>query len=183
MALNWAMLDARRLPVPLPNEHTIITVDSQVEYALAIPDRPQGTGNIDPRGVKRMKETGRLWLTDQRLVFTTPGGGKLKPSFDSLSIPLPSILSTKFEQPFFGANYLAMDVKPSADGGLNDGTVLEIRFNDRGIFEFVNTLEKTRERAIYMKRQSSLEEDEGLPVYTSSAGPSAHEDMPPGYDG
>lgn len=30
------------------------------------------------------------------------------------------------------------------------------------MFEFVSLLEKTRERAIYMKRQQAEEEDEGL---------------------
>ncbi|KAH7926768.1 hypothetical protein BV22DRAFT_1194101 [Leucogyrophana mollusca] len=187
MALNWAMLDSKRFPIPLPHEQTILTVDSQVEYTLIIPDAsPSGAGmagSVD--GVKNMKESGRLWLTDQRLLFTTPDGGKIRPSFDSLSIPLPSILSTKFEQPFFGANYLGIDIKPSAGGGLTDGTKLEIRFNDRGIFEFVSILDKTRERAIYMKRQAAMGEDEGLPTYTSSgtdAGSSNPEDMPPGYE-
>ena len=76
-------------------------------------------------------------------------------------MPLPSILSTRFEQPTFGANYLTFEVKPSASGGLSDGTKAEVRFKDRAMFEFVSLLEKSRERAIYMKRQIT-EEDEGL---------------------
>jgi WW domain-binding protein 2 len=81
--------------------------------------------------------------------------------FDSLSIPLPSILSTKFEQPFFGANYLTIEIAPSQGGGLTDGSKAEVRFKDKGLFEFTSALEKTRERAIYMRRQSA-DEDEGL---------------------
>lgn len=49
-------------------------------------------------------------------------------------------------------------VKPTPDGGLTDGTTLEIRFVNTGMFKFVSILEKTRERAIFMKRQ--LVEDE-----------------------
>lgn len=88
-----------------------------------------------------------------------------KPSFESLTIPLPSILSTKFEQPYFGPNYLTLDIRPSPEGGLNDGTKAELRFKDKGLFEFVGTLEKTRERAIYMRRQSA-EDEEGLRAYS-----------------
>lgn len=60
----------------------------------------------------------------------------------------------------FGANYLAFEIKPSSEGGLTDGTKAEIRLKDKGIFEFVGTVEKTRERAIYMKRQKAEEEEE-----------------------
>lgn len=74
---------------------------------------------------------------------------------------MPSILTTRFEQPTFGANYLTFEVKPSASGGLSNGTKAEVRFKDRAMFEFVSLLEKSRERAIYMKRQIT-EEDEGL---------------------
>ena len=82
-------------------------------------------------------------------------------SFDSLSVPLHSILLTRFEQPTFGANYLTFEVKPSPEGGLTDGTQAELRFKDRAMFEFVSLLEKARERAIYMKRQLR-EDEEGL---------------------
>lgn len=69
----------------------------------------------------------------------------------------------------------------------------ELRFRDRPMFEFVSSLEKTREKAIYMKRQESLEE-ESLPTYTSPPPPEASSssgtsvafgvtiDNPPGYD-
>ena len=80
---------------------------------------------------------------------------------DSLSVPLPSILSTKFEQPFLGANYLSIDINPTPGGGLTEGSKAEIRLKDKGLFEFVSSLEKTRERAIYMRR-SSADEEEGL---------------------
>lgn len=62
----------------------------------------------------------------------------------------------------FGANYLALEIKPSAEGGLTDGTTAEIRLKDQGLFEFVATLEKTRERALFMKRNKAQEDEEGL---------------------
>jgi len=105
---------------------------------------------------------GRIWITDRRFLFTSSPDS----SFDSLTVPLPSILSTRFEQPTFGANYLAFEIKPSSGGGLTDGTSVELRFKNQAMFQFVALLEKTRERAIYMKRQAT-QEDEGLPTYTS----------------
>lgn len=45
---------------------------------------------------------------------------------------------------------------------MNEGTKAEVRFKDRAMFEFVSLLEKTRERAIYMRRQAADEADEGL---------------------
>ena len=79
-------------------------------------------------------------------------------------MPLASILSTKFEQPFLGQNYLIVEIKPAADGGLTNGTKAEIRLRDKGLFEFASSLDKTRERAIYMKR-SGADEEEGLRMF------------------
>jgi WW domain-binding protein 2 len=67
----------------------------------------------------------------------------------------------------FGSNYLYFEIKPSSGGGLTDGTNVELRFKNRAMFEFVALLEKTRERAIYMKRQAAQAEDEdGLRAFS-----------------
>jgi len=186
MALNCVMLSPGRAPIPLPNELNIRTIDSGVEFALTIPDAPPSGSSSSggSGGARKLKDVGRLWLTDQRLIFVSDGENKS--SLESLSIPLTSLLSTKFEQPYFGSNYLSIDIKPAPDGGLAEGTKAEIRFRDKGLFEFVSVLEKTRERAVYMKRQS-MDDDEGLPTYTpAEAGPSDSggipDDAPPGYD-
>ncbi|PPQ95881.1 hypothetical protein CVT26_015573 [Gymnopilus dilepis] len=166
MALNWLMLNPDRTPVPLPNEMTITTIDSGVEISITIPDAPP-TGSSSAGGsggVKKLKAQGKCWLTDQRFLFAAVPGF----SWESLTVPLHAILSTRFEQPTFGANYLLFNVKPSPEGGLTDNTSVELRFKDRAMFEFVSLLEKARERAIYMKRQLA-EEDEGLPTYTMPA--------------
>ncbi|KAK7029408.1 hypothetical protein VNI00_014662 [Paramarasmius palmivorus] len=160
MALNCTMLNKTREPIPLPGEMFITTIDSGAEVILNIPESQDGDSS---GGGQKMKAMGRVWITDQRFLFTSAPDS----SFDSLTVPLPSILSTKFEQPMFGSNYLYFEIKPSSGGGLTDGTNVELRFKNRAMFEFVALLEKTRERAIYMKRQAAQAEDEdGLPTYT-----------------
>ncbi|KAF8638552.1 hypothetical protein AX17_002095 [Amanita inopinata Kibby_2008] len=176
MALNWTMLSPDRSPIPLPNEMTITNVNSGVELSLTVPDVPPtgaAASSGGSGGAKKYKALGRIWLTDQRLVFTSPPNN----AFDSLSVLLPSILSTRFEQPTFGPNYLTFEVKPSPGGGLTEGTSVVLRFKDRAMFEFVTLLEKTRERAIYMKRQVS-EDEEGLPSYSEPNGSQTTENVP-----
>ncbi|TFK18076.1 hypothetical protein FA15DRAFT_675565 [Coprinopsis marcescibilis] len=216
MALNWAMLNPNRTPIPLPGEMTITTIDSGVEVTITIPPEwqppPQppvggsssssahaaasssssGGGSssgapgahVSTGSFQKLKASGRVWLTDQRFIFVTEQGS----SFESLSAPLHSILSTNFHQPTFGSNYLSFELKPSPDGNLTEGTSVEIRFRDRAMFEFVSLMEKTRERAIYMRRQAA-EDGEGLPTYTMPANASTVTmvggvpiDNPPGYE-
>jgi hypothetical protein len=69
MALNWAMLNPNRTPVPLPGEMTIATVDTGVELLLTIPNAPPSADSISggSGGCKKLKALGRIWLTDQRV--------------------------------------------------------------------------------------------------------------------
>ena len=69
MALNWTMLDSSRNPVPLPDEMTILSIDSGAELTLTIPDAlpQQGAAAGGSGGAKKLKETGRIQLTDQRV--------------------------------------------------------------------------------------------------------------------
>ncbi|KAI0092097.1 hypothetical protein BDY19DRAFT_928323 [Irpex rosettiformis] len=192
MALNWAMLDASRSPVPLPHELIVRTV-SAADVSVTVPNAPPTSTSTSggSGGTRKLTGSGKIWLTDNRLIFVThdaPPKGAESTAFDSLSVPLAAILSTKFEQPFLGQNYLVVEIKPAAEGGLTNGTKAEIRLKDKGLFEFVSVLEKTRERAIYMKR-SGADEEEGLPGYSTpsnSAGSSTAtiipDEAPPGYD-
>ena len=69
MALNWAMLSPDRAPIPLPDELIIRTVDAGVELTVIIPNAPP-TGSATSGGSggsKKLKEAGRLFLTDQRV--------------------------------------------------------------------------------------------------------------------
>ncbi|KAI0677174.1 hypothetical protein C8Q78DRAFT_1065783 [Trametes maxima] len=190
MALNWATLSPSRQPTPLPHELTIRTIDSGVELLLQVPDAPPSGGATSggSGGSKKLKEVGRIWLTDQRLIFVADLPAKGSPSFHSLSVPHTSLISTKFEQPRFGQNYLAIEIKATPGCGLVDGTRAEVRFKDKGLFEFTSALEKTRERSIYMKRQSAEEEDglRNTPGPSGSSSPYVPGDVPdenpPGYD-
>jgi len=187
------MLDTKGLPVPLPDENKVLAVDDGVEAVIFVPyanPLPGLEGSGD-----RLKEMGQMILTDKRLIFL-PHKASTKLSFESLSVQLHAILSTKFVQPMFGANHLTMELKPAPDGGLTDGAKVEIRFKDKPMFEFISVLEKSRERAVYQKRAAMLEDD--LPMYSTPSEstnavntaaqpphpvpPPPSNDAPPGYD-
>lgn len=87
--------------------------------------------------------------------------GKTAPSFDSLSVPLTSIISTSFQQPLLGSNFLAMSIFPSPEGGLTNGTKAEVRFSGR-LFELAAALSKTREHAFETMRNRDPELEDGL---------------------
>ncbi|KAF8524588.1 hypothetical protein BU17DRAFT_74712 [Hysterangium stoloniferum] len=187
MALNWVTLNDTRQPVPIGEEHNVMVIGTGVEMVLSVPSQQSGGTPT------KLKETGGIWLTDQRLIFVRGLGTGHSP-LDTLSIPLASLLSTSFQQPTFSANYLLVDIKPSLGGGLTEGAKAEIRLKDQGMFGFVSALEKMRERALFMKRESALEDE--LPLYTSpstvasssatplniSATTRPPADAPPGYD-
>jgi hypothetical protein len=69
MALNWAMLNADRTPVPLPEETTIMTITDGADLTLTIPDAPPaGVSSAGGSGgSKKMKEEGCVFLTEQRV--------------------------------------------------------------------------------------------------------------------
>lgn len=85
-----------------------------------------------------------------------------KPCIESLSVPHHLIVSTKFEQPYFSANYLNLDIFPVPEGGLTPGTRAEVRFKDRGMFGWVEMLSRTREAAIVKRREDNLGEPDAL---------------------
>jgi len=203
MSLNWAMLDpSTSEPIPLPDEEFILSLQG-AEFTLYIPDAPPpSTGEASAGGAggqaKKMIGLGRVWTTDHRVIFV-PAKAKDTP-YTSLSIPLANVISSSFQQPIFGANHIVMQIAPSSGGGLTQGTKAEVRFKDRGVFEFVKVLEAARERAIAKERDRG---EEALPLYSAppsvgtsnavpQAGPSAPppapsgmappEDAPPGYE-
>jgi len=164
-----------------------MTVESGAEVSLIIPDvPPTGTSaSGGSGGGRKLNGTGNLFLTDQRLIFVSESDGG-STGFNTLTLPLPSILSTRFEQPYLGSNYVSIDIKPSPDGGLTPGTKSEIRLKNQGIFQFASLLEKTRERSLYMRRQMR-DEEESLPAYASpqqdpSRGGGTPVDAPPNYE-
>lgn len=68
MALNWTMLGEGRNPVPLPFEMIIKSMED-AELSLTIPEAlPSGSATSGGSGsAKKLKSTGRMWLTDLRV--------------------------------------------------------------------------------------------------------------------
>ena len=71
------------------------------------------------------------------------------------------MISTNFQQPLLGSNFLALSISPSPEGGLTNGTVAEIRCSGR-LFEFAAALSKTREHAVEAMRNVDPELEDGL---------------------
>ena len=70
MALNWTMINPDRIPVPLPNETTIMSVDSGADVSLTIPDSPPTAASATSGGSggeRKLNGIGKLFLTDQRV--------------------------------------------------------------------------------------------------------------------
>ncbi|CAE6503993.1 unnamed protein product [Rhizoctonia solani] len=198
MSLNWVMLDEQRKPVPLPNERTVATVPN-VQLTVHIPTPSDNTTNT----TQTLTASGDVWLTSDRFVFTAspqsqstslglftlvsqaissaPASEAPTTKLESLSLPWISVLSTSFVQPYFAANYLAMDVRPAQGGGLALGTKAEVRLTDRGMFEFIGMVDGIRSKAIERAREARL--GEPLPVYNQPQPGAAPpmEDLPPGY--
>jgi hypothetical protein len=89
------------------------------------------------------------------LVFVSSTFGQ-PGSFDTFSVQLLSLLAIQYKQPHFASNYIALDIKPAPGGGLTEGAMAELRLKDRGVFELSGTLEKSREKALYKKRDEML---------------------------
>lgn len=60
MALNWTMLDDAKRPVPLGEEHFVMTIDKGAEVTISIPEMAGASS-------RKLKESGRMWLTEQRV--------------------------------------------------------------------------------------------------------------------
>jgi hypothetical protein len=69
MALNWTMLGPDRIPVPLPGELMIMTVESGAEVSVTIPDVPPTSTSTSggSGGGRNLNGIGKLFLTDQRV--------------------------------------------------------------------------------------------------------------------
>ena len=181
MSINWAQLNERKQPIPINNE---VIVKSEPNADLLLSCNPPETGQAPPtKGKARadnLKATGTVYVTDQRvswsslwfslplpfltifhsphliqLVFVSSAFGQ-PGSFDTFSVQHLSVLSIQYQQPYFGSNYIALDIKPASGGGLTEGTKVELRLKDKGLFELSGALEKSREMALYKKRDEML---------------------------
>ncbi|KAF8748518.1 female pronucleus assembly [Rhizoctonia solani] len=181
-----------------PDERNVSTVPN-AQLTVHIPNSSDNGTNL----IQTITASGDVWLTSDRFVFvaapesqstslglfalvsqvisSAPANETSGTKLETLSLPWLSVLSTSFAQPYFGANYLAMDVRPAEGGGLVLGTKVEVRLTDRGMFEFINMVEGIRNKAIERAREARL--GEPLPIYNQpqpSVAPPT-DDLPPGY--
>ncbi|KAF8324552.1 uncharacterized protein EI90DRAFT_2895810, partial [Cantharellus anzutake] len=139
----WVMVDASRGPVPLPNESFYTFIPSADVTVKLRPEVSGGTAHT-------LRQTGTIHISNQRLVFiadkATP---QPESSLDTISIPPLAITSTSFLQPWFSANYLNLTLgRPVEGGGITSGSTIEVRLNDRGLFQFVEIVERMRAQAV-----------------------------------
>ena len=175
MSINWAELNQHKQPIPI-NDEVIVRSEPNADLMLSFntPDTNQAPSAKGKAKSNTLRATGSVYVTDQRvgwfplvysaiphdisliqLVFVSSAFGQPS-SFDTFSVQLLGILSIQYQQPYFGSNYLALDIKPAPGGGLTEGAKAELRLKDKGVFELSGTLEKSRERAHYKKRDEML---------------------------
>jgi len=127
--------------------------------------------------------------------------------FKSFTGLYQSILSTKYEQPWWGGNYISFSLIPTPDGGLTGGAGAvvncELRVDGGGLFQFCSAFQNEIERARQRKLDAGTLRKLGFcftldfsdirctAVYTTSTAPpvnpalvseaSAPSDLPPAY--
>jgi WW domain-binding protein 2 len=82
------------------------------------------------------------------LADNSPNSARPFKSFTGL---YQSILSTKYEQPWWGGNYISFSLIPTPDGGLAGGAgavvKCELRVDGGGLFQFCSAFQNEIERA------------------------------------
>lgn len=70
-------------------------------------------------------------------------------SFTSFSSTFASIVATRYQQPWFGGNYIEVAFKPTPEGGLPVGAIatIQLRVDGGGLYEFCATLQQRIEAA------------------------------------
>jgi len=93
--------------------------------------------SILPRGGK-LWGRGCFFLSTKRIVFVASDRA-CRQDFKSFEIPLPRLLSPKFNQPIFGANYLSGKVQPVDEAGPCGGGLptWSLTFNSGGCGTFL----------------------------------------------
>lgn len=112
---------------------------------------------------------GYLYLTSKRLVFITATQGDIQSFVIDLNLSPILQLSHKIQAPWFGANYWefmfysALQPSIASDGfPKNQYYTGEIKFNDGGLFQFVEIINNVINDVI-----NNREIDESLPKYSA----------------
>ena len=78
----------------------------------------------------------RLFLTTLRLCLVAPAPNAS--GLQAFDIPLQGVSAESFEQPWFGANYLALTVAPVPGRGLASPAKVKVTFNEGGCGLFLS---------------------------------------------
>ncbi|EIW67675.1 hypothetical protein TREMEDRAFT_64270 [Tremella mesenterica DSM 1558] len=163
-----------------------ITPGYSTDIELRIPATISG-----PKRTENYK--GKLWMTDQRIIFVTEvKSSKVKsydspPSLENLVIPYTHILSATFHLPTFSPNQILLAFLPDSEKGSSHalpdpgrGSHLELKMvigegAGHGVWKHI---EGQRVRC-----EERRKEGEALPAYSpTDQGPSSIPDSPPPFD-
>ncbi|KAG8819408.1 hypothetical protein FRC17_010462 [Serendipita sp. 399] len=143
MSINWVELTQSNRPLPIDPERFLPSHTELVGASLKIivPPPTSLSGSDAPvLKASELQASGTAYLSDMRLVFisNTPRETPGPVSFSTFSIAYPNILGLKYEQPWFGGNYIELVIRPVQDGGLATGSVVkcQLRVDGRGLYEF-----------------------------------------------
>ncbi|KAG2185146.1 hypothetical protein INT44_001936, partial [Umbelopsis vinacea] len=178
MSINWTMIAPDgRTPVPLPREK-IFFKQSSTNFELDCSGSksttltPPSSPAFFPSGAWH-DANGTVFLSNQRVIYLPDRPSQQLQSFH---VPLLSLKSCKYEQPWFAANYISGHVLPVAGGGLSQPGQLKLIFKEGGGFEFYSIFRELLERID--ETNEVPQHLEALPTYTAS-GSVAPGEMPP----
>ncbi|KIM29588.1 hypothetical protein M408DRAFT_115953 [Serendipita vermifera MAFF 305830] len=168
MSINWVELNPQRQPLPIGQErfiHGSRLLEAKAKISSPIPTQPRREGNASTG--TEFGAAGTAYLSDMRLVFISNNGqvSESSDTFSTFSVLFSSIVGTKYQQPWFGGNYIEVTFKPTPDGGLPVGALatVTLRVDGGGLYEFCAALQQRMEAARVKHQESNT-----LPVYTPS---------------
>ncbi|CAG8703615.1 14123_t:CDS:2 [Acaulospora colombiana] len=158
MSINWVELNQADGPLPIGQERFMPPWLAGARFKISIPGPVEVDSVSNANNFIDLNATGTVFLSDMRLVFVSndPRKEPTPTSFSSFSVHYSDILGNKYEQPWFGGNYVELIVKPIPEGGLlrRPGSVakVQIRTDGAGLYQFSTTL-NARMQAAYLKKQ------------------------------
>lgn len=181
MSINWVELTASNSPLPISQERFLGGSGQLFNADLKISMPPESSSDASTKMIE-LQASGVAYLSDMRFVFVaknprmTPGPS----SFSNFSVAYSNILGTKYEQPWFGGNYIDITVRAVQDGGLTSRSVIkcQLRVDGGGLYSFSAALDQCMNAA-----RAKQQEFNTLPVYTppQPANASTPNELPPAY--
>ncbi|EEB05168.1 WW domain binding protein-2 [Schizosaccharomyces japonicus yFS275] len=168
MSVNWVTFQGEDVKEPyLLEEEFILKTYGEIALSLLC---------VPPSNKSWTSTSGKLYLTNKRLIYVPTTSTD---DFKSFQTPICNLKDTKLNQPFFGANYYSGLVVPVQNGGIPSDAEMRLQFNEGGIFDFVESLQRLIQRYQEVGNVGHVQHLEPLPPYHR---PSSSQDRPPLYD-